>query len=235
MDLVKNGLSTWKIDVDDNELNSLSAFEKELLRVNEYMNLTAIVDHDEVQIKHFLDSFSLLTLGLIKENMKMIDIGCGAGFPSIPIKIILPSIEMTLLDSLAKRIDFLTNAARLLHLQSITGIHGRAEELSRTPAHREKYDIATARGVSNLSALCEYCLPFLKVGGYFLAMKGPDAEAEVENAKNAIGTLGGKLIETKKISLPFSDIIHSIVIIKKISQIQTKYPRKQAQIAKNPL
>lgn len=205
-----------------------------LLEWNEKFNLTSITDPREIEIKHFEDSLSLFETGLISNNERVIDIGSGAGFPGIPIKIKNPKLKITLLDSLNKRVGFLNHVISELGLKDIKAIHGRAEELARDMGFREKYDIATARAVSNLSTLLEYSLPFVKVGGHFIAMKGSNINEEVESSRNALRELKGSIIEIKKISLP-PDITHHLIVIRKEGMLSKKYPRGQGKPKKNPL
>ncbi len=209
---------------------------KELLQEwNQKINITAIIEDRDIDIKHFLDSLSCLSLDLFEGKKRVIDIGTGGGFPGIPLKIMREDLEVTLLDSLNKRIIFLKEVIDKLDLKDIQAIHGRAEELSRQKEYREKYDIAISRAVASLDTLSEYCLPFVKVGGYFIAMKGPDIEEELASSEKAIALLGGQLVESKIITIPESDIRHSLIVIEKIKQTAPKYPRGGGKPKKNPL
>lgn len=225
------------ISLDARMLEQFSIYAATLQEWNRKINLTAIVDDEGIIIKHFLDS--LLLLDSLRElcvndtRLKMIDVGTGAGFPGIPVKIARPGTQLTLLDGLNKRIVFLNELCRRLNIEA-AAIHSRAEELGRKTEYREQYDLATARAVSDLRELSEYCLPFVKVGGYFAALKGYEVEKEIEGASRAIGLLGGKVTTVKKYTLPDGSR-RSIVCIKKISQTISKYPRASAKIAKNPL
>ncbi len=214
-------------------LAQLDQYAQLLVEWNQKINLTAITDPEGILIKHFLDSLLLLHAG-IPQNAALIDVGTGAGFPSLPVKIARPDLPLTLLDSLNKRVTFLQTACAQLGLKQTRCIHSRAEEGGRTPALREKFDIATARAVANLQELSEYCLPYVKVGGIFAALKGFEIEQELAQAQKAISTLGGQIEQIKKFELP-GDQKRSIVIIRKISQTATKYPRPSAKIAKTPL
>ena len=225
------------IELTETMLTQFSDYAVTLQEWNQVMNLTAIVDDEGITVKHFLDSLLLIdTLKSIEmdtASMKMIDVGTGAGFPGVPTAIACPGTKLTLLDGLNKRIKFLTELCGKLNIPS-EAIHGRAEEMGRKTEYREQYDLATARAVSDLRELSEYCLPFVKKGGYFCALKGPDVEEELKGASKAIALLGGKVTKVNKYTLPDGSK-RSIVCIKKISQTNPKYPRPSAKIAKNPL
>lgn len=223
------------IDVSEGKLDKFLSFKQIMLEWNEKVNLTAITEEREIFIKHFLDSATCLSTGYIREGMNVIDVGTGAGFPGIPIKILKDELNMTLLDSLNKRVSYLNDAVMRLDLKGINTVHARAEEAGSSKIHRESYDIVLSRAVAAMNVLCEYCLPFIKVGGYFLCQKGPDIQSEMEEAKAAIKTLGGKIREIKEYELPFSDIKHNIIIIEKIEFTPTKYPRKPGKPAANPI
>ncbi len=232
-ELLGGALKEFNIEINDHILESFDSYAKFLVEYNEKVNLTAITAPNEIAIKHFADSASVLNFSEIKEGAKVIDVGCGAGFPSVPIKIVRPDLKLTLLDSLNKRIVFLSELCALLKIQA-QAVHARAEEAGRNAKFREKYDVATARAVANLAELAEYCLPFVKVGGVFLAMKGPQPDEEVKEAQKAVELLGGRVEDVVKYSLPDGSG-RSLVIIKKISQTSTKYPRQSAKIAKSPI
>lgn len=201
---------------------------------NEKINLTAITEEDEVAVKHFLDSLKAAE-GIIEDGVSVIDVGTGAGFPGLPVKIANPDIKLTLVDSLNKRINFLNEVISSLSLDGVRTIHSRAEELGQNKDHREKYDLCVSRAVANLTTLCELCLPFVKVGGSFVSLKGPKAEEEVKDAKRAIELLGGELVKIQSYDLSDTDLNHNIVIIKKISHTPTKYSRSAPKPAKEPL
>lgn len=205
-----------------------------LIDWNERINLTAITQEDEVATKHFLDSLNAAR-GIVTENMKVIDVGTGAGFPGLPVKIANPRVKLTLVDSLQKRIGFLNEVIDTLGLDNVETIHSRAEELGVNKNYREKYDLCVSRAVANLTTLCELCLPFVKVGGFFVSLKGPKAPEELELAKKAIGLLGGSLERIETYDVSDTDLNHNIVVIKKISHTPTKYPRKAPKPAKEPL
>lgn len=223
------------IDLNDKDIERFKRYKELLKEWNTKINITAITDDVEIDIKHFLDSLTPYITNMFNGNKKIIDIGTGGGFPGMPLKIVNEELNITLLDSLNKRINFLNEVISSLELEGIEAIHGRAEELGRTKEYREVYDICISRAVASLETLCEYCMPFVKVGGYFISMKGPDIQEELENSQNAIKTLGGKLIEKKIIKIPESDIEHSLLIIEKISKTPTKYPRGGGKPRKNPL
>lgn len=205
-----------------------------LIEWNEKINLTAITDEDDVAVKHFLDSLNA-SAGMIKEGMHIIDVGTGAGFPGLPVKIANRDIKLTLVDSLNKRINFLNEVISALELTDVTTVHSRAEDLAVNKDYREKYDMCVSRAVANLTTLCELCLPFVKVGGYFVSLKGPKAEEELSLAKKAITLLGGELERVENYDLSDTDLSHNIVVIKKISHTPTKYPRKAPKPSKEPL
>ena len=205
-----------------------------LLETNKVMNLTAITEPDQVYLRHFIDSTAMLSLGGF-ENARIIDVGCGAGFPGLPLKIACDSIDLTLLDSLGKRISFLQELTRKLNLENITCIHARAEEEALNPDMREQFDFAVSRAVASLPMLSELCLPYVRIGGKFIAMKAQDYEEELALSENAITTLGGKVCDIKNYSLPESDIVRALIVIKKISSTPANYPRRFAKIQKKPL
>lgn len=204
-----------------------------LLEWNEKINLTAITEEDDIILKHFIDSMTILKH--IDENSSIVDVGTGAGFPGIPVKIANPSINVTLVDSLNKRLIFLEEVIKNLNLEKIKTVHSRAEEFGQNKIYREKFDIATSRAVANLSVLVEYLLPLVKVGGKCICMKGSDIEEELQNSKEAIKTLGGQIEKIEEFTLPESDIKRNIIVIKKIKQTPNKYPRKPGVPSKDPL
>lgn len=220
--------------VNDGQYAALAKYADLLCEWNKKINLTAITDPEGIAEKHFFDSvFPFLSEGLVPENARIIDVGTGAGFPSCPLKVFRPDVSLTLLDSLNKRIKFLTELSDTLDLGAEC-VHGRAEELGRNAAYREQFDIATARAVANLAALCEYCLPFVKVGGAFVALKGSDGENELTAAKNAIKTLGGRTELCKNYTLPSGDG-RCLIVIRKVSPTPNQYPRPKPAMNKKPL
>lgn len=225
--LIKNSISSENAD-------KFYKYYELLVEWNEKINLTAITEEDDVAVKHFLDSLNAAK-GIVNSGMKVIDVGTGAGFPGLPVKIDNPGISLTLVDSLNKRIGFLNEVISALDLTDVETVHSRAEDLGINKDYREKYDVCVSRAVANLTTLCELCLPFVKVGGLFVSLKGPKAEEEVKEAKKAIELLGGSLAEVKNYDLSDTDLNHNIVIIKKISHTPTKYPRKAPKPSKEPL
>lgn len=235
MDILQEGSRALGLVLTEQQGQQLIRYKELLLFWNEKINLTAIIEERDVMIKHFLDSLSCVKASPLKDGIKIIDVGTGAGFPGIPLKVYYTDIQLTLLDSLNKRINFLKEVCETLGLKGVEFLHGRAEDYGNNKHYREKYDVAVARAVAELNSLAEYCLPFVKVGGFFIAQKGPNIEEEMERAQKAIEVLGGKIVEKIDIPLPFSEITHNIVIIKKIKQTLTKYPRKAGTPTKNPL
>lgn len=205
-----------------------------LLEKNRVMNLTAITQPQDVATLHMLDCAALLDCARF-EGKTLIDVGTGAGFPGLPLKILAPSLEVTLLDSLSKRVDWLSQTIGALGLEGIRAVHSRAEEAGRDPAFRERFDFAAARAVADLRLLCELCLPFLKVGGRFLAMKGTDCGDEVDKALPAIQVLGGRLEGRIDRLIPHTGVTHRVVLVEKISPTPEKYPRRWAKMQKAPL
>lgn len=231
--LLIDGADVFNISLKEEQVDKFFRYKDVLKEWNEKINLTAIEEDREIIIKHFIDSLSILPL-IKDENVKLIDVGTGAGFPGIPVKIARESIEVTLLDSLDKRVKFLNEVIKVNALSGIKALHGRAEEKGVLPEFREKFDISTARAVANLPVLIEYCLPFVKVGGYFIAMKGSNID-EIDSSKKALDILGGKIEEVKEFNLPFTDSKRNIIVIKKFRQTPTKYPRKAGKPSKEPL
>ncbi|NLJ79277.1 MAG: 16S rRNA (guanine(527)-N(7))-methyltransferase RsmG [Tissierellia bacterium] len=223
------------IDLDERSIDRFILFKELLLEWNKKMNITSITEDVEVDIKHFIDSITPLSTGLFDGRKKVIDIGTGGGFPGIPLKIVRGDLDVLLLDSLNKRIMFLHEVIDRLGLKDIVAIHGRAEELGRKKEYRENYDIVISRAVAALNTLAEYCLPFAKVGGHFVSMKGPDIEDELKQARKAIETLGGRIKDVEVLTLPFSDIRHSLIVIEKIRETPTRYPRGGGNPKKRPL
>lgn len=231
--IVAKGASSFGIDLEEEALSRLETYAYCLLEWNERMNLTAITRPEEVAVKHFVDSIALLSVVDIPKGGRMVDIGTGAGFPGVPILIARPDIRLTLLDSLNKRLIFLKELLGQLGLTAQLQ-HGRAEEGGKKPEFREQFDLATSRAVANLRLLAEYCLPYVKVGGIFAAMKGPDVESERKEAENAIRLLGGKVVSVHPFSLPDGSG-RTIVVIQKEKKTPDAYPRHGSQISKKPL
>ncbi|WP_053369043.1 16S rRNA (guanine(527)-N(7))-methyltransferase RsmG [Bacillus sp. FJAT-27245] len=223
------------ISLSSAQLGQFETYFKTLVEWNEKMNLTAITDRDEVYLKHFYDSLSAAFYFDFSGTLTLCDVGAGAGFPSIPLKIAFPSLNVTIVDSLNKRITFLNHLAKALELDNVHFIHDRAETFGTKPEHREGYDIVTARAVARLSVLSELCLPLVKQGGHFIALKAANAKEELEDAKKAITVLGGKTYETNTFSLPLEESERSIIVIKKEKPTPKKYPRKPGTPAKSPI
>lgn len=234
-ELLKKGIEEFNLVADEKTLDRFKTYRELLAQWNQKMNLTGIDDEKGTYIKHFLDSLSAVTGGYIKDEMSIIDVGTGAGFPGIPLKVCLENIKITLLDSLNKRINFLQEVCTQLNLENVEFIHGRAEDFGKNPEYREKYDIATARAVAGLPILMEFCVPFIKKGGYFVCLKGPNANLELEESKKAMQTLGIEFVEKIDVKLPETDLNHNILVFKKISETPSKYPRKAGKPAKSPI
>lgn len=221
--------------LNDKQIENFQKFYTLLQEWNYKIDITKIVDEDEVYIKHFLDSLLITKSGVIEKNQKIIDVGTGGGFPGIPLKIYNDSLSFTLLDSLKKRINFLDIVKEDLKLENVENLHGRAEEIARKEEYREKYDVATSRAVANLQTLLEYCLPFVKVGGYFIAMKGPHFKEELKDSKGAIKILGGVLDKVIEYELPLSLGQRSLIVIKKIKATPHRFPRSGGKPRTKPL
>lgn len=224
------------IVLNKKQVNQFMKYYELLVEWNSFMNLTGITEFDEVMKKHFLDSVSLVkACDLEEKDVSLIDIGTGAGFPGLPLKIVFPNLKVTLLDSLNKRIKFLDEVILQLGLEDIDTIHGRAEDFAKPDKLREKYDICVSRAVANLSTLSEYCLPFVKVGGCFISYKSEKISDEANDAQKAITLLGGNVKEQIEFMLPDSDIYRNLFVIEKNSATPKKYPRKAGMPAKEPL
>ena len=234
MELLKTSAEKMGIELSQNQLEKFDLYKKLLLEWNEKMNLTAITDDEGIAIKHFADSISVLPL-IENKNASLIDVGTGAGFPGIPLKIANDGFKVTLLDSLNKRITFLEEVKKELGITNLECIHSRAEDGGRNADLREKFDYCVSRAVARLSVLSEYCMPFVAVGGYFISLKGPDAVEELTEAQKAISVLGGKVEKVVEITIPESDLKHCAVVIKKIKSTPKAYPRKAGTAAKKPL
>lgn len=234
-----NNCKKWNIVLTEKQIKQFDQYYDLLVEWNSFMNLTAITEFDEVCQKHFLDSLSIVKAypdHYFKENtFQFIDIGTGAGFPSIPIKIVFPNLKFTLVDSLNKRIKFLNEVIDQLQLSDCTAVHGRAEDLAKNSSYREQYDFCVSRAVANLSTLCEYCMPYVKVGGRFVSYKSEKITEEAEKAKHAISVLGGQFERQVEFTLPDSDIYRNIYIIQKEKITPKKYPRKAGLPSKEPL
>lgn len=230
-------LSKHNFKLTDKQKQQFKLYFKMLIEVNEHVNLTRITEEDEVYLKHFYDSVTpLFALGeVFKDNATLCDVGAGAGFPSIPLKILRPTLKVTIVDSLQKRLNFLKDLIAQLDLTDVTLVHGRAEDVGQNKLYREKFDIVTARAVARMSVLSEYCLPLVKKGGYFVALKGPKAEDELDDGKKALEVLGGKLIKDEELTLLESQEERTLVLVQKIKATPKKYPRQAGTPRRKPI
>lgn len=226
-------LDKISIDLTEKQLEQFRVYYEMLIEKNKVMNLTGITEWDEVLEKHFLDSISLIRVIDLNQELKVIDMGTGAGFPGIPLKIAFPKLKITLADSLNKRVLFLQEVIDELGLEGIEAIHGRAEDLAKDKRYRQQYDLSVSRAVANLSTLCEYCIPFVKIGGNFISYKSGECDEEVETSKKAVFILGGRIREIIKFEL--GDSGRSFVIIDKINGTPKEYPRKAGTPSKKPI
>ena len=232
---LENGCKELGIELNQKQKDQFIQFYEYLVEKNKVMNLTGITEFEEVLTKHFLDSLSCVKAVDMTKVKTIIDIGTGAGFPGIPLKIAFPHLEACLLDSLNKRVKFLEETFELLGLNGISAIHGRAEEYAKNKSYREKYDLCVSRAVSGLATLSEYCLPYVKVGGVFVSYKSGSVKEEAEAAEKAIKILGGKIRDIRYFELPGSEISRSLVIIEKVKNTPGKYPRKAGTPLREPL
>lgn len=231
---LRTGLAALGLPAESRVLHLFSEYSRILLETNRVMNLTAITEPEQVAKLHFLDSLSLFSAWPL-HGSRMIDVGSGAGFPALPLKLIDPSLSLTLLDATGKRVSFLSSLCMQLGVTDVSCIHARAEELSLLPEHREQYDIAVSRAVADLSVLCELCLPFVRAGGVFLAMKSAESDAEIAASSKALLVLGGELLPHFDYTVPGTDILHRVVRIRKTSFTPKGYPRRFSAIKKSPL
>jgi len=224
--------AAWNVTLSEETLTKLDSYSRLLRLWNERINLTAIIEPREIVCKHFLDSLSLTPL--LPQGCLLIDIGTGAGFPGLPLKLARPDVDLTLLDSQQKRLHFLETVCQAAGVEA-TRIHARAETAARLPVLREQFDVATARAVASLPVLCEYCLPFVRVGGRFIAMKGPEGEQEAKEAQAAVAKLGAMLVEIRSFALPDNGGSRRLIVYEKTDTTPAEYPRPTAKIAKKPL
>lgn len=233
--LMKEASLEVGLDLTEKQYNQFITYMKLLQEWNEKINLTAITEDEEVIKKHFIDCIKAFKSNAVKNAKTVIDVGTGAGFPGLPIAIINPDVNVTLLDSLNKRINFLNTVVSALELKNVVTIHSRAEDGARKPEFREHFDVATSRAVANMAVLSELCLPYVKVNGHFVALKGPAIEEELKEGQKAISTLGGKLENIIEVNIEESDLKHNIVEIKKVNKCPKTYPRKAGTVNKKPI
>lgn len=234
-EVLNDACSNEGLPFDEDKYNKLIKYKDMLKEWNEKMNLTAITDDDGIIKKHFIDSLKIFRFSKLKNFKRIIDVGTGAGFPGIPMKIIMPEMEIVLLDSLNKRISFLNEVINSLNLEGITAVHGRAEDFARESSYRESFDAAVSRAVANLSVLSELCLPYVKKNGYFIALKGPAVEEEIAEAGRAIKVLGGQIEINIPVTVEGTELNHNLVVVNKINHTPKEYPRKAGIVAKKPI
>ncbi|MEG2440486.1 MAG: 16S rRNA (guanine(527)-N(7))-methyltransferase RsmG [Acetivibrio sp.] len=232
---IKEEIEKLEIQLSDKQAEQFLKYYELLIEWNSFMNLTAITEYEEVIVKHFVDSLQLVKVLNLKEEYKILDLGTGAGFPGIPLKIVFPNLKITLLDSLNKRVKFLNEVIDELQLDGIETIHGRAEDYGREKAYREQYDICVSRAVANLSTLSEYCIPYVKIGGFFISYKSGKIEEELENSKNAVKLFGGKIERVETFHLTDTEMERSLVVIKKSKETSKLYPRNAGKPSKEPI
>ena len=235
MSEIKEVFDKMHIELPDGALELLNRYYEMLVDTNKVMNLTAITEYSEVVIKHFADSAAIGCITDMNGNIDVIDVGTGAGFPGIVLKIVYPQLSVVLLDSLNKRVNFLKNVITELGLTDISAIHGRAEDIARNKDYREKFDLCVSRAVANMSSLSEYCLPFVKVGGRFIPYKADGCDEEVKTASKAVNILGGKIRKIESYVIPDTDICRKFIVIDKLRNTSAKYPRKAGLPTKEPL
>ncbi len=230
-------LSKRNFKLNEKQINQFNQYFTSLIETNKKVNLTRITEKDEVYLKHFWDSITpLFTFGsVLKGADTLCDVGAGAGFPSIPLKIMLPELKVTIVDSLGKRLNFLQGLITQLNLKNVTLVHGRAEDVGQNKQYREQFDVVTARAVANMAVLSEYCLPLIKENGNFIALKGPKAEDELKSARKALKVLGGKVIAVKELQLPRSTEERTLILIEKVQATPKKYPRQAGTPHRKPI
>lgn len=230
-------LANYGFKLSSKQKEQFATYYNKLIEFNKKVNLTRITDKNEVYLKHFFDSITPLLefSGLFKGEKSLCDVGAGAGFPSLPIKILCPDLSITIVDSLGKRLKFLDELVSDLSLDKVTLVHSRAEDAGQNKNLREKFDLVTGRAVARMSVLSEYCLPLAKVDGYLVALKGPKAQDELAEAKNAIGVLGGSVKEVKELTLPDTDDERTLIVVKKVKATPKKYPRQAGTPNRKPL
>ncbi|MBQ6361375.1 MAG: 16S rRNA (guanine(527)-N(7))-methyltransferase RsmG [Lachnospiraceae bacterium] len=237
-EIIKTAFALAELEISPEQTEQFMAYASLLSEWNGKMNLTAITDFNEVVSKHFIDSLAPMYADLLQTRnigKKTADIGTGAGFPGIPLKIMNPGMELTLVDSLNKRIDFLNAVIKELGLKKVRTVHARAEDFGRDPLNREKYDLCVSRAVADLAVLSEYCIPLLSKGGMFIAYKGGDAREEIRNAERAVKVLGGKILKEKEFMISGTDFKRTLVVVSKIDHTPKKFPRKAGMPKKSPI
>lgn len=235
IDILKNGCESFGIALSDRQIEQFILYYEYLVEKNKVMNLTAITEFEDVVIKHFLDSLAVVKIIDMKKVSKVLDLGTGAGFPGVPLKIVFPETEFLLLDSLNKRILFLNDVIEKCQLKKVAAIHGRAEDLAKKREYREAFDLCVSRAVANLSSLSEYCLPYVRIGGKFISYKSINIDIELRNAATAIKILGGGDVRKTDFQLPQTQIDRTLISISKIEKTPLKYPRKAGLPSKEPL
>ncbi|VYU66333.1 16S rRNA (guanine(527)-N(7))-methyltransferase RsmG [Clostridium tertium] len=233
--LMKEACEEVGLELKEEQYNKFIDYMKLLQEWNEKINLTAITEDEDIIKKHFIDCIKIFKSDAVRDAKKIIDVGTGAGFPGLPIAIMNPDVKVVLLDSLNKRINFLNTVASKLGLKNVETIHSRAEDGARNVELREKFDVATSRAVANMAVLSEFCMPYVKLNGYFVALKGPSIDEELREGQKAITTLGGNLERVLEVTIEETDLKHNIVEVKKISKCPKTYPRKAGTITKKPI
>ncbi|MBK1810844.1 16S rRNA (guanine(527)-N(7))-methyltransferase RsmG [Clostridium sp. YIM B02505] len=233
--ILEKACTSVGVEFNEDKYEKFMTYMSLLKEWNEKINLTAITEDDQIVKKHFVDSIKAFNSPLFKSASSLIDVGTGAGFPGIPIAIIRDELSVTLLDSLNKRVNFLNEVIQQLNLSNVKTIHSRAEDGARNKDLREKFDIATSRAVANMCVLSEFCIPYVKIDGHFIALKGPSIEEELDESRNAVATLGGRLVEVIQVNIEDTDLKHNLVVVKKIKETPKTYPRKAGSISKKPI
>ncbi|WEV51330.1 16S rRNA (guanine(527)-N(7))-methyltransferase RsmG [Lactobacillus sp. ESL0731] len=230
-------LSKHNFELSEKQIKQFKLYFTNLVTANEHVNLTRITAEEDIYLKHFFDSITPLFVfsSVFKPGATLCDVGAGAGFPSIPLKILMPELQVTIVDSLGKRLTFLQDLVSKLDLEGVTLVHGRAEDVGQNKLYREQFDIVTARAVANMAVLSEYCLPLVKANGYFVALKGPKAESELKDSQKAVKVLGGKVIADEELTLPESDEERTLILVQKVQATPKKYPRQAGTPHRKPI